>query len=46
MDEEVLGLSEPSMDVPSALIGCGLTGRILDLPRSVTETRSNGAPGL
>jgi len=38
MDDEVLGISEPSMYIPSALIGCGITSRLLNLPRSVTVT--------
>jgi len=36
MNEEVLGIAEPSMYVHSALIGCGLVSRLLNLPRSKT----------
>jgi len=36
MDEEVLGIAEPCMYAPSALIGCGLVSRLLNLPRSIT----------
>jgi len=38
MEERVLGISEPSMYVPSALIGCGQSSRLLSLPRSNTGT--------